>query len=127
MITRQKDIMYLGEVKMWNFDWDGAEAEFQKALKLEPGNADVLRTIGFLYRCIGRFDEAIRLSKQSITLDPVKAITYFNFGQLLYHANHLEEAIVCIQKSFGTEPTVSPCTYISLAKFICCRENLKWP
>ena len=56
----------LGEVKMYDFDWDGAEAEYQKALNLEPGNADVLRIIGFLYRCIGRFDEAIQLTKKSI-------------------------------------------------------------
>ena len=83
----------LGEVKMYDFDWAGAEAEYQRVLNLEPGNADALRILGFLYRCIGRFDEAIRLTKKSIELDPVKAITYFNFGQLLYYANRLEDAI----------------------------------
>ncbi len=83
---------------MYDFDWAGAEAEYQKVLNLEPGNADVLRIIGFLYRCIGRFDEAIQLTKKSIILDPVKSITYFNFGQLLHHANHLEEAIVSYKK-----------------------------
>ncbi len=91
--------LVLGAVNMYHdFDWDRAEAEFQKALSLEPGNADVLRTIGFLYRCIGRYDDAIRLTKQSLTLDPVKAITYFNFGTLLHYANRLEEAIVSYKK-----------------------------
>jgi TolB-like protein/class 3 adenylate cyclase/lipoprotein NlpI len=95
----------LGLVKLFHdFDWDGAEAEFQKALNLEPGNAEVLRTTGVLYRCTGRFDEAIRLTKESITLDPVKPITYYNLGQLLYYTNHLEEAIVSFKKVLELNP-----------------------
>ena len=97
------------------FDWVGAEAEFQKALNLEPGNADVLRIIGILSRCIGRFDEAIRLTKQSIALDPVKGIAYFNFGQLLYYANHLEEAIVSYKKVLELNPQF-PRAHIFLGK-----------
>ena len=105
----------LGGIKMFHFDWDGAEAELQKALKLEPGNADALRITGFLYRCTGRFDEAIRLTKQSITLDPVQGHTYFSFGQLLYHANHLEEAIVTYKKVLELNPQF-PRAHIFLGK-----------
>jgi tetratricopeptide (TPR) repeat protein len=88
----------------WDFDWDGAETEFQKALKLEPGNPDVVRIIAYLDRCIGRLDEAIRLHRQSINLDPIKSIQYFTFGQLLYYANHLEEAIVSYKKVLELNP-----------------------
>ena len=105
----------LGLLKMWDFDWAGAEAEYQKVLDLEPGNADALRSRGFLYRCIGRFDEAIRLTKQSITLDPVQGHTYFNFGQLLYHANHLEEAIEAYKKVLELNPQF-PRTHVFLGK-----------
>src|SRR5688572_23284511 len=123
--TQAKGHYASGQVKMWNFDWAGAEAEFQKALKLEPGNADVLRTMGFLYRCIGRFDEAIRLSKQSITLDPVQAITYFNYGQLLYHANHLEEAIVAYKKVLELNPQF-PRAHIFLGKVYLLQGKPEW-
>ena len=105
----------LGLLKMWDFDWAGAEAEYQKVLDPEPGNADALRSRGFLYRCIGRFDEAIRLTKQSITFDPVQGHTYFNFGQLLYHANHLEEAIVAYKKVLELNPQF-PRAHIFLGK-----------
>ncbi len=94
----------LGSIKMNGLDWDGAEVEFQKALNLEPGNADVLRVIGLLYRCLGRYDEAIQLTKQSIALDPIKGITYSNFGLLLYYANHLEEAIASYKKVLELNP-----------------------
>jgi TolB-like protein/class 3 adenylate cyclase/Flp pilus assembly protein TadD len=97
--------LVLGAVNMYlDFDWDKAEAEYQKALDLEPGNSDVLRTIGFLYRCIGRYDEAIRLTNQSIALDPVKAITHFNFGTLLHYADRQEEAIASYKKVMELNP-----------------------
>jgi tetratricopeptide (TPR) repeat protein len=100
---------------MYDFDWTGAEAEYQLVLNLEPGNADVLRIIGFLYRCTGRFDEAIRVTKKSIEFDPVKAITYFNFGQLLYYANHFEDAIQSFKKNLELNPQF-PRAHIFLGK-----------
>ena len=102
--AQSEGYMELGVVKMYEFDWAGAEVEYQKALNLDPGNADILRTIGFLYRCIGRYDEAVRLTKQSISLDPVKPITYFNLGTLLHYANRLEEAIEAYKKVLEFNP-----------------------
>ena len=113
--TQAEGYKLLGGIKMFHFDWKGAEAELQKALNLEPGNAEVLRITGFLYRSTGRFDEAIRLTKQSIALDPVQGHTYFSYGQLLYHANHLEEAIVSYKKVLELNPQF-PRAHILLGK-----------
>ena len=105
----------LGEVKMYDFDWNGAEAEYQKVLNLEPGNADVLRIIGFLYRCTGRIEEGIQFNKKSIALDPLKGITYFNYGQILYYANRFEEAIEAYKKVLELNPNF-PRAHIFLGK-----------
>lgn len=105
----------LGLAKMWTFDWAGAEDEYKKVLDLEPGNADALRSMGFLYRCTGRFDEAIRLTKKSIDFDPIKPSTYFNYGQLLYHTNHLDEAIISFKKVLELNPQF-PRAHIFLGK-----------
>ncbi len=105
----------LGLVKMWDFDWAGAEEEYEKVLVLEPGNADALRSKGFLYRCIGRFDEAIQLTKKSITFDPIKPATFFNFGQLLYHTGHLDEAVASYKKALELNPQF-PRAHIFLGK-----------
>ena len=94
----------LGAVKMFEFDWDAAEAEYQKALDLEPSNVDVLRVTGFLYQCKGRFDDAVRFTRMSISLDPVKAITHSTLGQHLYYANHFEEAIASFKKALELDP-----------------------
>ena len=105
----------LGLVKMWDFDWIGAEAEYQRVLELEPGNADALRSIGFLYRCVGRFNEAEQVTRKSLTFDPIKPSTYFNFGQLLYHTNHLEEAVTSYKKALELNPQF-PRAHIFLGK-----------
>ena len=102
--TQAEGHWVLGALKMYDYDWAGAEAEIQNALNIEPGNADALRAMGFLYRCLGRYDEAILLYKKAISLDPVQAITYFNFGQLLYQANRLEEAVVALKKVLDLNP-----------------------
>ena len=105
----------LGIIKMNHFDWDGAEADLQKALNLIPGNADVLRFIGYFYVFLGRFDEAILLTKQSIVLDPIKSITYFNYGYLLYCVNQFEEAITSYKKTLELNPLFPRAHYL-LAK-----------
>ena len=112
----------LGLVKMYDFDWDGAEAEFQMALTLEPGNAEILRCIGLLYRFLGRFNEAIKLTKQSIALDPIKSITYTNYGELLYYANHFEEAIASYKKVLELSPQF-PRAHIFLGKVYLLQEK----
>ena len=89
----------LGVVKMHDLDWDEADAEHKKALRLEPGNTDFLRSMGNLYRCIGRFDEGILLSKQALALDPVKPISYYSLGMLMYYANRPEESISSFSKT----------------------------
>jgi len=105
----------LGIIKMNQFDWDEAETDLMKALNLIPGNADLLRLIGYFYVFLGRFDEAILLTKKSIVLDPIKSITYFNYGYLLYCANQPEEAIAAYKKTLELNPQF-PRTHYLLAK-----------
>ncbi len=48
-------------------------------------------------------------------LDPIKGHTYFNYGQLLYHANHLEEAVWSYKKVLEINPQF-PRAHIFLGK-----------
>ena len=97
--------MVLGAVKMhFDFDWNGADEEYKKALALEPGNSDVLRIMGYLARIIGQLDKSIKLIKQSINVDPIKGIAHFNFGQTLFYANRYDEAIISFKKLLDLNP-----------------------
>lgn len=67
---------------------------YQKALKLDPGNSDVLNNFGVLRCDMGQFDDAILLFERALQ-DPryVKvADTNENAGLCAYRANDLEAA-----------------------------------
>src|SRR4029079_15806132 len=58
-----------------NFDWDwaGAEAEFQKAIAINPNNAVAHHFYSHLLAQEGRFDEARSALRIAESLDPLSA------------------------------------------------------
>jgi len=96
----------LGDLNLYNdFDWKAAEENYQKALSLEPENPDILYSLGGgLYFAIGRWDEAIRVMKKCIELDPLKPISYLNLGNILTHADRPEEATAYFKKVLELNP-----------------------
>jgi TolB-like protein/DNA-binding winged helix-turn-helix (wHTH) protein len=84
----------LADVKQ-GYDWDlaAAEAEFQRALQLNPSH---LLTRLWHAECLtrmGRFDDAITESGRAIALDPVSANTLGNRAMLLWRARRYDESI----------------------------------
>jgi len=69
----------LGDMNMYyEWDWEGAENKFNKALNSEPRNPDLLRSMGSLTRILGRLDESFRWLKKSVDLDPLKPYHLFS-------------------------------------------------
>ena len=64
------------------WDWSGADADFAKALALEPGNADAQRRYGLLLLNLGRMTEAIAATRKAIELDPLSAAAWNNLGTM---------------------------------------------
>jgi TolB-like protein/DNA-binding winged helix-turn-helix (wHTH) protein/Tfp pilus assembly protein PilF len=84
----------------WNFEWDwtGAEREFQRALALDPGYAVAHQWYGTYLGQLGRFDEALDQMRLARQLDPVSRIIGTNLGALHYFARRYDEAIrICRQ------------------------------
>src|SRR5258706_2185745 len=60
----------MGRIKQQvDFDWAGADASFQRAIALDPGNPEVVRTAAGSATMLGRFDEALRLGRPADELD----------------------------------------------------------
>jgi serine/threonine protein kinase/Tfp pilus assembly protein PilF len=59
----------LGFVKKMNWDWAGAEKEYQRAIELDPNNFNGYFGYYILLINIGRADEAIPLAKRAMELD----------------------------------------------------------
>ena len=83
-----------GELKyVFEWDWEGANADFRRALDLSPGSTDVhLRYAEYL--CIlGRVDEAIAISIKAKELDPHSARSAHWLAFNLMMAGDLDGAI----------------------------------
>jgi serine/threonine protein kinase/tetratricopeptide (TPR) repeat protein len=95
----------IGWIKMiYDWDWTGADAALDKALELEPANADVVRRAANLASTLGRFDEAITLNRRTIELDPLRVVAYNNMGLSYYFAGRFNEAEAAFRKVLELNP-----------------------
>jgi eukaryotic-like serine/threonine-protein kinase len=74
----------------WEFDWSGAEREFQVALELNPGNADAYGFYGRMLSAMERYDEAVAMLRKARELDPIAYRS--DLISTLIRAGRLEEA-----------------------------------
>ena len=89
-----------------NDDWDysGADASCRRALELIPGNASVLRQVGWLATWMGRHEEAIDLARRAVEQDPLSAWAYVVLGIALRMAGRFAEAVAPLRMSLELTP-----------------------
>ncbi len=63
-----------------DWDWVGAEASLQRALALEPANVSALRNRATLAATLGRVDEALRLDRRVVEIDPLSSVSWHTLG-----------------------------------------------
>lgn len=90
----------------WAYDWDlvGAEAEFERALALNPGYATGREWHGFYLNQAGRFDEAAAEMQRAHELDPLSQVIEVNVGRCYYFARRYERAVQFLQQFTELEP-----------------------
>jgi TolB-like protein/DNA-binding winged helix-turn-helix (wHTH) protein/Flp pilus assembly protein TadD len=84
-----------------DWDWEGANASVQQALRLDPGNADIVEQASDLAASLGHLDEALATAKRSVQLDPANPGTYGSLGQVLYYMNRPEEAAANMRRAMA--------------------------
>ena len=88
----------------YDWDWPGAEREFQRAIGLNPNYAYAHALYAYhLYR-IGQFDKAIAESKRALELDPLSLIGNRILGQSYYYARKYDQAIEQYRKTLELDP-----------------------
>jgi tetratricopeptide (TPR) repeat protein len=90
----------LGMVKLrYQWDWDGAEREFKRAIELSPDYAPAHYWYSNLLAAMGRFDESIKEAEAAKSLDPYSPLSHMNYGRALYYARRYDEATAYLSEA----------------------------
>jgi len=76
-----------------DWDWDGADREFRRALDLEPGNARAHRWYSIYLETVGRHNEAIEHLQLAIASDPLSIGVYDTGANVWFQAHEFDRAI----------------------------------
>jgi eukaryotic-like serine/threonine-protein kinase len=94
----------LGYIKEQDWDWTGAEREFQRAIALNPGSANAHFLYGTALRRMGRLEECISEYKRALELDPLSLTSNGFLGVAFYQARQYDKATEQLRKTLEMEP-----------------------
>jgi TolB-like protein/DNA-binding winged helix-turn-helix (wHTH) protein/Flp pilus assembly protein TadD len=99
----------LGLVHFWyDWDWPGAEREFQRAIELNPNQVTTRNWYAFFLTCMGRFDEAFAENKHAQEIDPLHSDLELELGLNAYFARQYDQAIAHLRSAIEIEPNHWP-------------------
>ena len=103
----------LGLIKVYyDHDWNGAETEFRRALKLNPDLVTAHQRYGSYLSFMGRFEESIRHYETALELDPFSMQINMNLATTYFLRAEYDRAIKHLQKSGELEPNYMPTHFL---------------
>ncbi|MBA2457792.1 MAG: tetratricopeptide repeat protein, partial [Gemmatimonadales bacterium] len=96
-----------------DYDWAAAEAEFRRAIELNPNSGDTYDTYGLMLAALGRYDEALAVQRRAHELDPLAH--RHDVATTLLRAGRYEEALRIVTRVTELEP-----------EFINARATMGW-
>ena len=110
--SAQAHVILAGTKVLFDFDWVGAKADFDRALTLNPNNALAHHWYANLYlEPNGRYQEAIAEMKIAQQLDPLSLIINTDLGYAYYVAGDGDAALAQFHKVLEMDPDFVPAHY----------------
>ncbi|MFX0197359.1 MAG: protein kinase [Candidatus Hodarchaeota archaeon] len=91
-----------------DWDWMAARKELQRAIELNPSNAQVHHTYAHYLANMGQIDEAITEMKRAQALDPLSLTMNRCVGVVFCHARQYDQAIEQLLGVLDMDPTYFP-------------------
>ncbi len=85
-------------------DFTQASKEYERALTLAPGNAQVLRESGSFAARMGRFDAGLEATRRAVVLDPLARASHGLLGRALYATRRDGEAAAAFADVISLDP-----------------------
>ena len=96
----------LGVFKAWfEYDWDGSEREFRRAIALNPNYAYAHDQFNQMLGLVGRFEEAIAEGQRAVALDPLSPSILTDLVATLVYAGKPVPALDLARKAAALDPS----------------------
>jgi tetratricopeptide (TPR) repeat protein len=86
------------------YDWQGSRADFARALKLNPNDAEAHGGYARLLAMLGGLPEAVEEARKSTEIDPLSARSWTLLGLFHYSSGQLDAGRTALQKSLQIAP-----------------------
>ena len=98
-------IVALAAIKQtYDWDWAGAEADYQRALAVDPNSVDAHFYYAVMLMALGRHAEAIMEIERANQVEPLSSNIQSTFGRILYRARKYEEAVQHLKLAIEFDP-----------------------
>jgi serine/threonine protein kinase/Tfp pilus assembly protein PilF len=89
---------------VYDWDWEGAEMEFRRAIDLNPDYANAHHWYAIYLAWMGRSEEALNEIKLALELDPISLVINRSVGIIYYYSHQYDLAIEALQKTGEMDP-----------------------
>jgi TolB-like protein/Tfp pilus assembly protein PilF len=94
----------LAHVRLHDWDWEGLEKDFQKAIQLNPAEPIVYYWYGEFLMSMGRPGEAIAMTQRAQQGDPLSAVISSSLAMILYLARRYDQAVEILERTYEIHP-----------------------
>ena len=94
----------LAAVRMQEWDWDGAEAEFRRAIETDPNSTVAHLWYGWYLHAVARFDESLAHRRRALELDPLNIVVNRSVARDLVATGRDEAALAQWNRALELEP-----------------------
>ena len=94
----------LAHVRLHDWDWEGLEADFERAIDLNPAQAIVYYWYGEFLMSMGRPEEAIAVTQKAQQTDPLSPVIGSSLAMILYLARRYDQAAVVLERTRELNP-----------------------
>jgi TolB-like protein/Tfp pilus assembly protein PilF len=88
----------------FDYDWSRAEAQFKKAIDLNPNSAEIRLGYGGFLLSLARFDDSMSQMRRAQELDPGNLRVQQSIGMVFYFMRNYDESLKVFQKIHQIHP-----------------------
>lgn len=102
----------LAHLLLHEWDWRGSEAEFKRALELDPAQAGTYHWYALALTSVGKVDEAAGAMERAEQLDPLSPRISADLGMAYYAGRHYDKTLDQERKTLRLEPAYATSYWI---------------